>query len=97
MVHTYTLARLEVSRSAFNEIKEKLEQAGYQHVFMDDGGMDMTHIAIAAEEGETSTCENCGATVPEDEIQKCDHCDHDGLGNCCIGQEDHDCDCEDTE
>ncbi len=42
-----------------------------------------------------STCENCGEPVPEDEIQKCNHCDHDGLGNCCIGQLDHDCDCED--
>lgn len=41
---------------------------------------------------EKSICENCGEEVPENEIQSCEKCGVDGLGNCCIGIEDHVCD-----
>ena len=36
-------------------------------------------------------CANCSTLVPEDEIQLCEVCGYDGLGNCCIGDLDHDC------
>lgn len=36
-------------------------------------------------------CENCGQEIDEDEVQECDLCGMDGLGDCCIGSYDHDC------
>lgn len=51
MTHTYTLAKLALSQSAYDEIKLKLVEAGYEHTFMPDGeGIDMTHIAVVLEE-----------------------------------------------
>jgi len=51
---TYTMVKLELSPAAYEEIKAKLEEAGYQHTFLEDfdGGeaIDMTHIAVAPEE-----------------------------------------------
>jgi hypothetical protein len=41
-------------------------------------------------------CGNCGESCESDEIQKCDKCGMDGLGNCCIGEDDHDCDPEEN-
>lgn len=37
---------LEISDLAYTEIKSKLEAAGYQHTFMDDGAIDMHGIAV---------------------------------------------------
>ncbi len=38
-----------------------------------------------------TNCENCVAEIDEDEVQMCEHCLMDGLGNCCIGVLDHNC------
>lgn len=38
-----------------------------------------------------SICNNCGQEIPEEEVQQCQVCLCDGLGNCCIGTLDHDC------
>lgn len=47
MTHTYAV--LEISESAHREIREKLEEAGYEHVFHDDL-IDMHGIALGAAE-----------------------------------------------
>ena len=45
MTHTY--AELEVSRSTFEEIMEKLKEADYDHAILDDGRViDMHGIAL---------------------------------------------------
>lgn len=44
MTHAY--ATLEISQSAFDEIRAKLETAGYQHAFAKDGVIDMHGIAV---------------------------------------------------
>jgi hypothetical protein len=54
MVQTHTYAILELSKASFEEIKTKLENAGYQdqiHVNGEDGRIvvDMHGIAVAAE------------------------------------------------
>ncbi len=53
---TYTMVKLELSKAAYEEIKAKLIDAGYQHTFLEDfdGGeaIDMTHIAVAPEEAD---------------------------------------------
>lgn len=43
---TYTVAVLEVSESTYDEIELALKAAGYEHAFMEDGCIDMTHIAV---------------------------------------------------
>lgn len=51
---TYTYAILELSDAAFQEIKQKLEEAGYQDQFHEDEGriaIDMHGIAVASEGG----------------------------------------------
>lgn len=47
--HTYVL--LEVSKEAYQEIKDKLLAAGYDHLFdpIDEGEIDMTGIALVEE------------------------------------------------
>lgn len=45
---THTYAVLEVSKEAFNEIKKKLREAGYDHAFIDDV-IDMHGIALSEE------------------------------------------------
>ena len=40
---------------------------------------------------DTVICSGCGIDIPEDEVQKCEACHLDGLGNCCIGPESHFC------
>lgn len=47
---TYTVAELEVSEEAYNEIKEKLAEAGYQHAFKVGGKIDMKGIALKKED-----------------------------------------------
>ena len=44
---TYTYAILDVSRAAFDEIKAKLDAAGYQHMFHGDA-IDMHGVALRA-------------------------------------------------
>lgn len=48
---TYTYALLEVSPEAYDEIRKKLEAAGYQHAFGADGEIDMHGIALTRETG----------------------------------------------
>lgn len=51
MRSTHTYAILEVSQSAFDEIKAKLVEADYGHAFSQDGKtIDMHGIALEAEE-----------------------------------------------
>jgi hypothetical protein len=70
---THTYVTLEVSAAAFNEIKSKLEQAGYDHTFMDDGGIDMHGIALtkaAAGPGTSTVTINEAAHGLEDYSQE---------------------------
>lgn len=46
---TYTFATLEISKAAYDEIRNKLTEAGYQHTFHEDGVIDMHGIGIAQE------------------------------------------------
>lgn len=60
MRSTHTYAILEISRSAYEEIRTKLEQAGYQDQFHDDNSyslpvIDMHGIAVAPEQLPTDT------------------------------------------
>jgi len=43
---THTIVEMDVSQQAYDEIRAKLEEAGYDHVFMEDGVIDMTGIGI---------------------------------------------------
>lgn len=43
---THTFAELEVSAAAYDEIRKLLEEAGYQHAFMEDGVIDMHGIGL---------------------------------------------------
>lgn len=42
----------------------------------------------------TTSCEHCGEEIPVAEVQACEACGRDGLGNCCIGTVDHGCEGE---
>ena len=44
MSTTHTYVELAVSAQAFEEIKEKLEEAGYDHVFDTDNGVLHIHM-----------------------------------------------------
>lgn len=46
---THTYAELGLSEAAYNEIAQKLRDAGYDHAFMDDGAIDMHGIGITKE------------------------------------------------
>src|SRR5262245_354750 len=43
---THTVALLEVSESAYTEVRTLLERAGYHHALFEDGSIDMTGIAL---------------------------------------------------
>jgi hypothetical protein len=47
---TYTLATLEVTYATYEEIARKLKDAGYDHVFGENGVLDMTHIGLVRKE-----------------------------------------------
>ncbi len=47
---THTYAILELSKPAYDEIRAKLDAAGYQHAFHDDGVIDMHGIAVNIEQ-----------------------------------------------
>jgi len=60
MTYTHTYVTLDVSHDAYTEIKQKLEAAGYQHAFHDDGDsdgvvIDMHGLALV-DSGEDSHC-----------------------------------------
>jgi hypothetical protein len=44
--HTHTVATLEVTTAAYEEIGQLLRDAGYGHVFLHDGTIDMTGIGL---------------------------------------------------
>lgn len=46
---SYTVATMEVSKACFDEIKQKLLEAGYDHAISEDGMLDMTHIGLVEE------------------------------------------------
>lgn len=48
VTHTYVL--LGISRQAYEEIANKLRDAGYEHVFSAGGEIDMHGIGLVAEE-----------------------------------------------
>jgi hypothetical protein len=54
---THTYAVLRISKATYDEIKKKLEEAGYDHAFHDDGDgdvlIDMHGIALGDESKET--------------------------------------------
>ncbi len=43
------------------------------------------------EHDEKTVCEKCSREISVDEVQMCDECGVDGLGECCIGPWDHGC------
>jgi hypothetical protein len=47
---TYTIATLELSPAAFDEIAGKLKVVGYAHAFMPGGSIDMTGLAVSRSE-----------------------------------------------
>jgi hypothetical protein len=49
LTSTHTVAVLELSKAAYDEIAEKLLAAEYDHVFDADGLIDMTGIGVAIE------------------------------------------------
>src|SRR5688500_17393473 len=54
---THTFVVLELSKTAFEEIHSKMEEAGYAHAFNTGDGkvtIDMHGIAVAEEEGESA-------------------------------------------
>lgn len=53
---TYTVAILEVAQSTYDDIKQRIEKINenvggnqYGHMFLSDGGIDLTHIAVKPE------------------------------------------------
>lgn len=50
MTTTYTYVKLPVSEAVFEEIKKKMEEAGYQSSFVDADCIDMHGIAIVKED-----------------------------------------------
>lgn len=43
---TYTYVLMELSAAAYAEIEAKMREAGYDHVFGEDGEIDMRGIAV---------------------------------------------------
>lgn len=54
---THTLATLEVSKEAYEEIAAKLKEAGYDHAFLEDGLIDMTGIGLVKEKTDAASDE----------------------------------------
>lgn len=71
---THTFVDLALSPAAFDEIKEKLEQAGYHHVFMDLGKrINMAGIALVPEPVAVRwirACKGCVSEGPDIEIKQ---------------------------
>lgn len=43
---THTFVTMDLSEAAFNEIRQKLQDAGYEHAFIEEGLIDMRGIAV---------------------------------------------------
>jgi hypothetical protein len=52
---TYTLVELQLSPAAYAEIATKLEAAGYDHSFLENGMLDMHGIGVTLEPHEEKT------------------------------------------
>lgn len=52
MRSTHTFAVLKVSQSTYDEIREKLQTAAYDHAFHENGIIDMHGIALQVLESE---------------------------------------------
>lgn len=61
---THTVATLEATPSAFDEITAKLRAAGYSHLFMLDGSIDMSGIALAHYVKTVAPHCTCGQAFP---------------------------------
>lgn len=46
MMSTHTFVKLEVSVETYTEVEEKLRAAGYDHVFLKGGVIDMYGIGL---------------------------------------------------
>jgi hypothetical protein len=46
---THTFSKLSLSESAFNEIKDKLQATGYDHLFINNDTINMDGIGITKE------------------------------------------------
>lgn len=46
---THTYVTLEISDEAYQEIRSKLDAAGYQHTFMPGGEIDLSGIAVKSD------------------------------------------------
>ena len=57
LTHTYTTVILELSDSAFSEIRTKLLAAGYAHALSPDGTIDMTGFAVCCSAPEDAQTE----------------------------------------
>jgi hypothetical protein len=80
---THTYAILEVSASAYTEIRKLFVDAGYDHAFHDDA-IDMRGIAIKAATSKPielwSLCVECGPNVRTDEDGCCSTCGGTAIG-----------------
>lgn len=54
---THTYAELGLTAPAYEEIKRKLKDAGYDHAFMEDGTIDMHGIGVTLEHNPVPSCE----------------------------------------
>jgi hypothetical protein len=83
---THTHAILELSQAAYQEIRRKLEAAGYQHSFLDDPEgerIDMHGIALRACAASTQD----GQFNPEHPINAC--CLSPEMSECCYYRSGH--------
>jgi len=46
---TRTLVKMRVSQATFDEIAAEFRRAGYEHVFLRDGSIDMSEVGIEAD------------------------------------------------
>lgn len=58
LTSTHTFVELELSPAAYAEIRAKLEEAGYQHAFAEDGAIDMHGIGVTVEKCNEQETEN---------------------------------------
>jgi len=70
VTHTHTYATMQISSEAYDEIRQKLIDVGYQHAINDEGELDMHGIALT-----TDAC-NCthDAANHSDQDGKCYKC-----------------------
>lgn len=62
---THTYVTLPLSPAAYDEIRRKLEDAGYQHCFHEDGLVDMHGLAIEREDDSSDMKEGSGSEQPK--------------------------------